>query len=34
MCLCETGKVGDKEQVKEQLDVRGFFIVLKLGVLE
>jgi hypothetical protein len=34
MCLREAGKVGHKEQVKEQLDVRRLFKVLKLRVIE
>lgn len=30
----ETCEVGNEEQVEKELDIGGFFIVLKLGVVE
>jgi hypothetical protein len=34
MHIRETRQVGDEEQVKEQLDIRRLFIMLKLRVIE
>ena len=30
----ETGQICNKEEIEEQLDVRGLFVVLKLGIGE
>lgn len=34
MGICESGQIGDEEEIKKQLNIGGCFIVLKLRVFE
>lgn len=34
MCVCERRQVCDKEEIKEELDIRSLFMVFEFGILE
>lgn len=34
MGICESGQIGNEEEIKKQLNIGGCFIVLKLRVFE